>query len=485
MVGVPACIWNPEVRAHQAKVIEAVCQVSARHPTTLGYVLANEPHWGRFNVGYGPYAVQAFHQWLTNKYGSIAQLNARWGTQIQSFEQVEPPRPFVEGTFSLEALQRVNRAAWLDWITFRNESFAEYWQFLADEIRKWHPAALVTNKLMWMGIDSNLAARNQQNYRLWGKSLDVMGHDPYPWIFENHSVRWHSDGTWSFGEGKRTWFLEWGSAGTAEGNKSFLPPDTYSAWQIRKVQPWLMRAQPAPAEIAILQSWPTFIQQPGPESGSYITAVQDSLYNAHLSYQYIDEHMLRHEDLAGFKVLLLPGSICLAEEDWEALDSFVRAGGWVVAWPKTGERDELYEPHREWITQRFGVRVLGYEQRELTPLDKTTIRYQGWNFEKKLRDRGLVSVRWRKSPVTIQPGAHPLRELAGTALGGGVPHGSAEYDQDAPQETIAELEAVNARVIAHFEDGSPRQSPRMATSSTSLPVLGTMVQSGTRPCARC
>jgi len=506
-VGVPACIWNPEVRAHQAKVIETVCRAAAGHPALLGYVLANEPHWGRFNVGYGPYAVEAFHQWLAKRYGSITQLNARWGTQIEDFEQIEPPRPFVEGNFSQEALQRINRAAWLDWIIFRNESFAEYWQFLADEIRKWDPDALVSNKLMWMGIDSNLAARNQQDYRLWGKSLDVMGHDPYPWIFENHSVRWHSDATWSFGEGKRTWFLEWGSAGTAEGDKSFLPPDTYSAWawqaigrgvsgffhfalsprtlspggsipnawyafkdgtfnrgfwvaqrlawQIRKVQPWLMRAQPAPRQIAILQSWPSFIQQPGPEPGAYITAVQDSLYNTQLGYRYIDEYMLRHEDLGGIKVLLLPGSICLAEEDWEALDRFVKAGGWIIAWPKTGDRDELYEPHGERITERFGVRVLGYKQRRLTALDKTTLIWPGWNFEKKLRDRKEESVRWAKSPVVIEDGVHPLSAMAGTTLGGGLPHGSGEYRQDAPQETIAELEAVNARVIAHFEDGSP------------------------------
>jgi len=290
-------IWHPEVRQHQAKVIETICSVSARHPATLGYVLANEPDMRDFSVGYGEHAVKAFHQWLKERYDGIAALNQRLQVTLASFNEVEPPKP------KLPKFDNVNRVAWLDWITFRNESFAEYWQFLADEIRKHHPDALISHKMMWKGMASDIAARRQQNYRLWSKAVGVSGGDIYPHPYEHFTQRWLTDAFWSFGEGKRSWLNEHNSAFQEQKpDYPLIPPESYSAWlwqgigrgvagvfhwkmvasleannggsysfhdgtlapsfwnttqavwRIRRIEPYLVRVAPAPAQVAILHS---------------------------------------------------------------------------------------------------------------------------------------------------------------------------------------------------------------------------------------
>ena len=492
-------IWHPEVRRHQAKVIEAICSVSARHPATLGYVLANEPDMHDFGVGYGEYAVKAFRKWLSERYDDIAALNRRWRVELASFDDVEPPKP------DLPKLDNVNRAAWLDWITFRNESFAEYWQFLADEIRKHHPDALISHKMMWKGMAGDIAAKTQQNYRLWSKAVNVTGGDVYPHPYENFTQRWLTDAFWSFGDGKRSWLNEHNSAFQEQSpDYPLIPPDTYSAWlwqgigrgvagvfhwkmvasleadsggsyafsdgtlapsfwntaqavwRIRRIEPYLVRVTPAPAQVAILHSWPTLIQQPNNEAGAQATAVLDSLYSRHLRVRFIDEHYLRTGALAGVKAILLPGAFCLAEADWQALDRFADAGGLIVAWPRAGDFDELNQPNRQSVEQRFGVRIKGYRTATMTNAAPAQEQmHKSWTFEKKPVERKLVRRQLLRTPVRIVDGAHLLEAMSGATLQAGTAGGFEDFGSKTPQETVAELTTNGATVMAAFDNGAP------------------------------
>ena len=492
-------IWHPEVRQHQAKVIEAICSVSARHPATLGYVLANEPDMRDFSVGYGEHAIKAFRKWLQDHYDDIDALNQRWQVKLTAFDDVEPPRP------DLPKLDNVNRAAWLDWITFRNESFAEYWQFLADEIRKHHPDALISHKMMWKGMASDIAAKTQQNYRLWSKAVNVTGGDVYPHPYENFTQRWLTDAFWSFGDGHRSWLNEHNSAFQEQRpDYPLIPPGSYSAWlwqgigrgvagafhwmmvpdleagtggsyafsdgtlapsfwntaqavwRIRRIEPYLVRVAPAAAQVAVLHSWPTLIQQPGAEPGGYATSVVNSLYRRHLRVRFIDEHYLRTDRLQGVKAILLPGAFCLSDEDWKALDGFAAAGGLVVAWPKTGDFDELNQPNRLAVEQRFGLKIKGYRVVEMKDNGPTQEQlHLSWTFQKKPAERKLVRKQLQRTPSQITNGDHLLKPMVGTTLQAGMAGGFEDFAGKTAEETVANIELNGAKAMATFDDGAP------------------------------
>ncbi len=65
-------------------------------------------------MDYSPVAIEAFRNWLKEKHGDIATLNARWGSEHESFEQITPPATFEEG-----------KAAWLEHRDFCGRAYAE------------------------------------------------------------------------------------------------------------------------------------------------------------------------------------------------------------------------------------------------------------------------------------------------------------------------------------------------------------------------
>ncbi|MHB9110453.1 MAG: beta-galactosidase [Armatimonadota bacterium] len=73
-------------------------------------IAAEEGGW----LDYSPYAVEAFREWLKVRHNDIATLNARWGTQYASFDEITPAKSHAEG-----------RASWLEFRQFSGEAYAE------------------------------------------------------------------------------------------------------------------------------------------------------------------------------------------------------------------------------------------------------------------------------------------------------------------------------------------------------------------------
>ena len=67
-----------------------------------------------YDVDYHPEAIGLYRRYLARKYGDVAALNARYGSQHTSFETVEPPRDY-------EAKTRADLPYYLDWAEAQEE----------------------------------------------------------------------------------------------------------------------------------------------------------------------------------------------------------------------------------------------------------------------------------------------------------------------------------------------------------------------------
>jgi hypothetical protein len=68
-------------------------------------------------LDYSKPAVDRFHQYLKQTYGTIDKLNAIWKTEYEDFSQIVPPAP--------EAQIRERHGAWLDWHRFHRLNFTD------------------------------------------------------------------------------------------------------------------------------------------------------------------------------------------------------------------------------------------------------------------------------------------------------------------------------------------------------------------------
>jgi len=75
------------------------------------------------DLEYTPQAQAGFKTWLENTYGTIAAVNASWGTSYSGWTDIEPPKS--EAKIS-------NGASWLDWHSFQDSA---YTHFTADRYR--------------------------------------------------------------------------------------------------------------------------------------------------------------------------------------------------------------------------------------------------------------------------------------------------------------------------------------------------------------
>jgi len=130
--------WEP-VREAGARYIRELIQVVAPHRSLFGYDCWNEPHiepaWAR-NIWAGPQellfcycekTIEAFRNWLKQKYGNIEALNAAWTHRYPDWEVVSPPREL--GAY----------ADWVDWRRFIIDRCAGEMKFRVETARAADP----------------------------------------------------------------------------------------------------------------------------------------------------------------------------------------------------------------------------------------------------------------------------------------------------------------------------------------------------------
>ena len=116
---------------------DAIMPILARHAYPKGRLVAaqvdNEMAFffgvNAYSSDYSPSAVARYRSFLADKYGSLEELNARYGTAFDSFEQVEPPRRF-------DARETGDIPFHTDWVAYREQYLVSAMGRLGDMMRE-------------------------------------------------------------------------------------------------------------------------------------------------------------------------------------------------------------------------------------------------------------------------------------------------------------------------------------------------------------
>jgi len=162
------CPSSPVFREHALRLAGEMARRYGEHPAVRLWHVSNELgcHNGRC---WCDVSAAAFRRWLSDRYGSIDELNEAWGTAFWSqhygsFDQVLPPRitPAVP-----------NPTQSLDFARFCSDELLSYYRAERGVLRELSPQVPVTTNFMVM------THQNEQDYFRWAPDLDVISQDHY------------------------------------------------------------------------------------------------------------------------------------------------------------------------------------------------------------------------------------------------------------------------------------------------------------------
>jgi len=162
--------YNPASTVYRRYATRLVAALAARygaHPALVAWHVGNE--YGNDNPrDYSDETAAAFRSWLTEKYGTIDELNEHWGTAFWSqryadFDQILPPR--AAPTFR-------NPAQRLDFDRYSSDTLLDCYRAEAAILRAATPDIPVTTNFMGLFKPAD--------YWAWAPEVDFVSDDAYP-----------------------------------------------------------------------------------------------------------------------------------------------------------------------------------------------------------------------------------------------------------------------------------------------------------------
>lgn len=161
-------VSSPVYRRYALRMTRLMADHYGNHPALALWHVDNElgchvPH------EYSDDSAAAFRDWLEARYGTVAALNAAWGTtfwsqRYDSFAEVLPPRT---------APTYPNPTQHLDFARFSSDELLAHYRALRDVLREVTPHIPTTTNLM-------ASTRNKwMDYFSWAPDLDVVANDHY------------------------------------------------------------------------------------------------------------------------------------------------------------------------------------------------------------------------------------------------------------------------------------------------------------------
>lgn len=193
------CYSSPDYLRFSYRIVEEMAKHFAGNPHVVAWQIDNEL-CGEMKKCYCPRCRAKFGDWLKEKYGSVDELNRRWGTQFwsqtyQTFAQVPTPKHFASD-LSLWHNPAIN----LDFVRFSSDNIIRFSNMQYDIIRKYTDVPITTN------TDDFYFGDTLDLYKLFDR-LDVAGIDVY--TGDPVKVGFYSDFMRSVKpEVPKFWFLE-------------------------------------------------------------------------------------------------------------------------------------------------------------------------------------------------------------------------------------------------------------------------------------
>lgn len=170
-------IDNPNARKVEETFLRGVIGRLKGHPALHSYCLSNEPIY--LSAPSSPYNLRKWRDWLQAHHGTIAQVNALWGAQYKSFDEI----PQTNG----QDLRP--RAELYDWVAFNNERFAGWHRWMADIIHEIDPATSTHAKIMNLPFDRNTLGWGN-DVELFDDATQIAGNDSYNGYIGDEGSTW-------------------------------------------------------------------------------------------------------------------------------------------------------------------------------------------------------------------------------------------------------------------------------------------------------
>lgn len=333
-----------------------------------------------------PTCLAAYRQYLRQEYGDISALNASWGTNYSSFDEVELSRP--DDNEERTALVNRNYPRWFDRQAFACWNLVQYCAKYRDAFAAIDPQART-------GFEGTGRLEDGDDFDLIVRTLGFWS--PYPGpgdeIIRSIAPRDFPRANW-MGYTKdadsllrvfwrmvtrgmdAVWWWRWDSSPPFRG---LIAPhggyyraikDMVADTRIVRegLGTLLIRSAMQDDGIALLYSFPSAYAcrvEAGPGYGGYAdahVAWHAAIRNLGLQFGYVTDRQLRlgEFDPKRWKVVVLPRAEALGPKEAQVLRAFVENGGTLIADVRPGLFDNHCKPlERGCLDDLFGIRQTG------------------------------------------------------------------------------------------------------------------------------
>jgi beta-galactosidase len=380
------CPSHPLYRQHSVRIVHAMAQHFKDNPAVIGWQIDNE-------LGDRCYCETCraeFQNWLKAKYGTLDNLNEKWGTIFWSHTYSDWSQIPAPLTIALPNSPVHNPGLALDYRRFMSDTYCKFQKLQIDILREHCPSHFITHNLMGFGY-------SQLNYFDLAADLDHVSWDIYfrhqwdmtadvdparaalscaamrglkkqnYWVMEQQS----GGGGWDMlavtpkpGElrlctyqtiahgADAILYFRWRTAcfGTEQNWHGILdhhgiPGRRYTetaqvGQELQKIGDLLVGSQ-IRSQVAIMQSYDSrfaFQGQPNHPRFSYESHIQD-IYRGFHHHNVAVDVISEKDSLAGYKLVIVPAMYVLTEQTATHLEKFAADGGIVVFTIRTGVKD--------------------------------------------------------------------------------------------------------------------------------------------------
>ncbi len=374
-------IFHPKAKATIEQWIELMAARIKDKPALHSVCLANEPVY--VCSGRDPYTRPAFTDYLKQKHHSLAELNALYGTDYRSFDDVPVP---ALGMPSTVPAQR----AYYDWTCFNKKMFADWHAWMGSLLKQHGVKAPTHTKIMVFQTLDRDKLSHGVDPELMCRATDLAGCDAYAFLNGPNTYDWfgqeffydllHSfrgqsvfnsenhvipDGAtpyhipmnqtrsvlWQGGlhhQGSTTiWVWERAADISLSGSIYFRPANVYGAGRamldLNRLAPEVTALNQSKPRIALLYSQPSIFWEPKYQGTLY------SLYRV-LNFMgenvtFVSERQLADGTAAKVQWLLVPNATHVLSSTPAALAAFAKSGPKVLLVGKDSlSRDEYDRP---------------------------------------------------------------------------------------------------------------------------------------------